>query len=342
MKHIFGTLLLLLSWAAMQGAIITVDNSPTGGGQFDDLQLALDAANEGDTIHLVGSGISYGNAVIRKQIYLIGTGYNPPFALAQKAFLSSINLNQDFPLTTAAGTVISGLEVSTLSASSNINLSGVEVNRCRISNLAMGPDCDNWLIENNIISNLNVTFNANVLIRNNIIQSAINSSDQPTVLISNNLFTAPSVQGVVFSNVDLATITNNIFYLGRSPQGATNCVFSNNMSFGTNDDTFNYGSNTGSNNQAGVNPMFQNVSGGGYTPEKDWRLANGSPGQNAGTDGTDIGLYGGISTFPIGGAAPFLTSAPPAIPQIEQFTLFNPNVAQGDSLQVFIRARKQD
>ncbi|MEO1451253.1 MAG: hypothetical protein AAFV07_17110, partial [Bacteroidota bacterium] len=95
-------------------------------------------------------------------------------------------------------------------------------------------------------------------------------------------------------------------------------------------------------NQSGVDPMLVDASTGGYTPEKDWRLSAGSPGLNAGTDGTDIGLYGGLTPFPVGGASPFLTSAPAAIPQIEQFTLFNPNVAQGDSLQVLIRARKQD
>lgn len=342
MNRFILTLICSLSFIWSQAAVLTVDNSPTGGAQFADLQAAIDAATAGDTLHVIGSGLSYGAVILRKQLFLFGTGYNPAFPLTQKTLIANITINQISPVFSPAGSVISGFEISGIGVNASTDATGITISRCNIANLFLGNICPNWVIEHNIINNMGLFNNANVVVRNNIIQNQITSSNQPTVLITNNIFTNTTASGNAFGSMNLATITNNIFYLGRSPQGATNCIFSNNISFGTPDDALLYGSNTGTNNQVTVDPMFLSAATGGYTPEKDWRLAAASPGINAGTDGTDIGLYGGIRPFPVGGAAPFYTSAPPAIPQIEQFTLFNPNVAQGDSLQVEIRARKQD
>ena len=182
----------------------------------------------------------------------------------------------------------------------------------------------------------------NMVFRNNIFTNLVSSSDQPTVLFTNNLFLSFVSNGNVFTNVSHAIFLNNIFYQGRSPLGCSSSTFNNNITFQTPNDTLPYGDNIGANNQIGVDPQFANVQGGPFDLAYDYRLQPGSPAINAGSDGTDIGIYGGPAPFPAGGVAPYLTSAPPRIPQIMELNLLNPTIFQGDSLTIQVRARKQN
>ena len=68
----------------------------------------------------------------------------------------------------------------------------------------------------------------------------------------------------------------------------------------------------------------------------DWHILAGSPAHNAGTDGTDLGIYGG--TQPMAN----LTGASNLFPQMTLLELYNTNVPVNGNLNVRFKARKQD
>ncbi len=77
-----------------------------------------------------------------------------------------------------------------------------------------------------------------------------------------------------------------------------------------------------------------NVASNSFSYAYDFSLQATSPGKNAGTDGTDIGIYGG--------AKPFVDmTGSPAIPQMKSIQILNPVIPAGDSLRVIIKANKQ-
>ncbi|MEM7369397.1 MAG: hypothetical protein AAF587_12415 [Bacteroidota bacterium] len=327
---------------SLQAAILTVDNNTNSAGQYTDLQTAFNAASPGDTIHIIGSQAPYLQARLEKRLTLIGAGYNSPNQFNFSTTITTLYLSESLP-NNASGSVIMGCNIATLSWWVNSDYDNITIERCNISSLlTMRPNaCSGWLIQNNIVNAINVGDNGAVVIRNNIIRHQILNSDEGTVLITNNVFTK-NFTTPYFSNVSAAMITNNIFYQGGGPTGCTSSTFNNNITYATSNNTLPYGTNTGSANMVGSNPLFNNVTGMGFDYANDYRLASNSPGLNAGTDGTDIGIYGNTQPFPIGGAAPFLTSANPRVPQIMELNLLNATIFQGDSLTVQVKARKQN
>lgn len=326
---------ILLSFPVF-GTIITVDNNASGGGQFTDVPSAISASSQGDTIYLAGSSTSYGTFTLDRKLTIIGAGYNPPtqFNLPSTASNITLGIGSD-------GSKIMGITVNSVNSSGSTNTNNITIERCNINQLGVGINSDNWVIQNNILNIISLGNNSNILVRNNIIRGQLSSSNDPSVLISNNIFTSTS-SGSIFSNVSHAVITNNIFYFGRSPQGASQSTFNNNITYQTANNTLPYGDNSGSGNQVAVNPMFVNAPTGTFDLGNDYQTQAASPANSAGTDGTDIGIYGSVRPFPIGGVAPYIISAPPAVPQIMEMNILNASLNQGDSLQVHIRARKQD
>lgn len=332
----------LFSIQLSQATIITVDNSATGGGQYASLQTAIDNATNGDTLHIIGTNTTYGTVNLTKSLTLIGAGYNPSNQLGLNTLIGNIFLSTSGTLT-GGGSKIMGIQGGALSwASNTANFSNVQVERCRFSSINMNANSSNWIIQNCILGSIAINDNSNCIIRNNILTSFISNSDEPSVVISNNVVIYPSSSAAVFSSVQYATIANNIFYLGGSPQGCQNCVFNNNLAYATNNDTLPYGNNTGSGNIMGQDPLFKNVSAVQFDYQNDYNLQAGSPAENTGSDGTSMGIYGSINPFPDGGGAPYLTSPMPAIPQMVELDILNPNIVQGDSLEVHIKARKQN
>ena len=77
------------------------------------------------------------------------------------------------------------------------------------------------------------------------------------------------------------------------------------------------------------------LEGGALSYSYDFHLQTGSPAVNAGTDGTDIGIYGGMLPFEVG--------ANPYFPQMMEITLpSGSSVPAGGTLNVHFKAKKQD
>ena len=76
-KKAILVLVLLFAINKTQATVITVSNAPNSPAQYTDLQLAINAANNGDTIYVSGSLVNYGVITIDKPLVLLGAGFNP-------------------------------------------------------------------------------------------------------------------------------------------------------------------------------------------------------------------------------------------------------------------------
>jgi hypothetical protein len=343
MKYFLLILLPLLP-AVVSARVITVNNNAGSPSVFSNLQTAVDSAANGDTLYVQGSQTDYGNVTITKRLVLIGAGYRPN---KSNPLPSKLNIVAIDSVATganagesASGTVLMGFEISKLGSLNNLYLRQVLIKRNRfiknpnfnfagISLLLVNSTIEQNIFDTSSATDFDLGLATNCLIRNNIIGCPFRNSSGGAVLI-NNVFVG---QANAFVNVSNALVANSIFY-GMAPQGCSSSTFSNNMTFNTSNNTLPYGTNGGSGNFNGTNPQFVNVTQYVFDYTQDYRLQSSSPGKAAGTDATDIGLYGGGAPMPAYGGEP-------PIPQIKSFTVA-PVVKKNSTLQINVKAKKQD
>lgn len=340
MKKIFTILIFTCLLGAASAKVRTVNNNAGGPGQFSNLQTALDSSASGDTIYVHGSATSYGNVTIKKQITLIGTGSNPNKANTLVSKAGYLYLDTVANISGASGSRITGFTLNAVygyagaGGSRNVAISRNNFLAGATAILVTGSG---WTFENNIlVPSIKANNNSNIIIRNNVFNGAkITNSNQATTLVSNNVFIGTS-NATAFTTVSNALVANNIFY-GSSPKGTSvdNNTFSNNITYQTSYDTIPFGTNTGSGNFLAKDPEFTNVPAKNFSYSDDFTLKATSIGKNAGTDGTDIGIFGGANPFVD------MTGAP-AIPQLKSMNILNPVIPVGDSLRVVIKANKQN
>lgn len=352
-KFTILTVLAIMFAMNLNATIWTVNNYYSSPGQFTNLQTAINNSSAGDTIYVSGSPWNYGSITLNHQLTIIGTGHRPDTQFGFKSMVNDIYLDSLQYVSGPSGTIIEGLMIyDDIKSNTSHTVRHVIIRKCWMNESSYHDQINvlgrGWIIENNILSKINVNYYTNVVIRNNIINNtygysssdreiSIFNSSHPTVNIINNIFIGSTgSHAVVFKYMSHAIIANNIFY-GRKPsQNCSYCTFNNNISFATTNNAFLTGTNTGANNLPGVDPQWVNVPVGGYafSYSYDYNLQPTSPGVNAGTDGTDIGIYGGTH--------PYIYTGMPAIPQIIEMNVQNSNIPANDSLQIQVKARKQD
>ncbi|MCX6277952.1 MAG: hypothetical protein NT004_07630 [Bacteroidetes bacterium] len=353
------TFLLLALFVAMTygafAVVITVSNNPNSPGQYTSLQTAIDAAGiTGDTLMVAGSTTNYGSITISKKIVLVGAGYNNPYG--SNSSVTSINLNRSNAYVGASGTKIMGFVVTgtiTLEPSAGGGtpiMNDVLIERCWLesvnfsawynSNSLSNDTVRNCVINGTITlqvgpSNYSAQLN-NIHIHNNIFNGAyFNSSGYSlsTVFVRNNIF-INRANNPVFNSVTNMVIENNIFY-GAFPTVGSGCAFTKNIGYLCPD--MPGAGNIGAGNMNNTNPQFVNfpLLGGAFSWSYNFHLQAGSPGIGAGTDGTDIGIYGGMLPFEVG--------ANPHFPQMMTLTLpAGSSVPAGGTLNVHFTAKKQN
>ena len=134
-------------------------------------------------------------------------------------------------------------------------------------------------------------------------------------------------------NTKYSLFENNIFVFTYHLNYVSNSNFLNN-SFNE-EITFPYGTNVGTNNfpYYGISGTFLNADGGQFSYSKDYHLQESFPGKNGGTDGTDIGIYGG--------QYPWKEGSIPFNPHI-QLKNISGNTDQNGNLNVNIKVAAQD
>lgn len=344
MKKTLFLLLLLQVAGTVAATTHTVNNNNPSPGQHTSINAAIGAAAAGDTILVTGSPVSYFSFTVTKNnLTFIGAGHKPQKAPGYSTFVDDIIL-----ATNLSGVKIQGFNLNSFPPA--INVDNVAIEFCLIRfRIDYWTNCNNWTIRNCIFTTGACGINANsttgrsdLLVTNNIFSQGSRicalSNNNTGVLISNNIFLKGSVSdGGAFSDVANATIINNIFYQ-MSPTGVSASIFNNNLTFGaTNNDLPPTACTncSGMGNIINQNPLFTTyTSGQNFSYAHDYILQAGSPGKNAGGDGTDLGVYGLNNIFSETGEPP--------IPVVRTLTIANPNTAKGAILNVTVTASNPD
>jgi hypothetical protein len=370
-KQLFLVAFVLMNFFSY-AAVITVSNNPNSPGQYSDLQTAIDAAVAGDIIYVHGSLVSYGGVTITKQLSLIGDGALPNKSLQMPTTIDNITFGFTANgLSNGGNSSVTGCRINTISTNGFTNainqqfgLNGITLRRNRIEFINIGGNnsasYNNYTIQNNVISSVNIGAGAsragNILITHNIIGGSINGLQPLTGgsnVISNNV-----INGGVSSNKQ-CIFANNIFY-NSTFSGNTNNSFTKNIFYTPlvtiNQASFEGSANTFSGNIYNQDPLFTSfeiassvVSSYDYSnpttgPFANYRLLASSPGKNLGTDGTDIGLYGGTTPFAEGATTDsrFRYFPAPAFPQMLEMNILNITLPTNGTLNINFTARKND
>jgi hypothetical protein len=357
-SFLFFALFLSANILTSNARIRVVNNNLNGPGQFTLLQVAIDSSASGDTIYIAPSPSRYNNPsqgrfIVSKRLTFIGAGMRPGEKKDNSA-LSRIDNRFDVNNTAANGSSWIGLYFQTVSSAINVS-SGVS--NCQVlrnwfdgSSTHMGfnsASFSGWLIANNHFSvncgpaiNANNNTVTNFIIQNNvfcdisgcgttIIQSFGNSAN---CIFSNNLFYGQS-NDVSFGDCNNILVENNIFHT-ISPNGLTNSVINNNITFGTNQNTLPYGSNSGQNNVSNTDPQLTTFSVSNFSPNQNFQPAGG-PARTGAVGGGQMGVYGGTFNWN--------NSAVPPVPVIQRFSITSgATVPAAGSINIQVISTKQN
>ncbi len=317
---------------------------------FNHFPNALAAAEDGDVIYLPGGAIDIGISYIEKSISIFGAGHYPQYTQATGVTMLNGTLymrqaDTEVPLENIhlEGFSISG-DIRIGTNSSNQNVNQVTIKRCSMNNLYLsssgsngqadqihvienvirgtvyGGDAQNLLFSKNIVQGQFYYLNGNALVRNNIFLHTTNSSVTTSFryitnsVFANNVMLCSSAS-TCFNNMSANTFNNNMWRFEFSvPSGS------------------NGGNNIYNENQQ-VNEIFVNHTGHTFSYDFNYQLSEGSPGINAGTDETDIGIYGTNR--------PYKEGAVPSIPHIISRSIANETDTEG-KLQVEIEVKAQE
>ncbi len=342
--------LLLLAGTTARATVRIVDNNVNSATPYSVIDSAIKASAPGDTVYVQASPTSYGNVNIDRRITLIGAGYDitgTQHNLNSKVSGITLDSTVVFGPVAPRGTKIIGLDISTISASQADNISGVSIERCRVSSISVTNS--SWRVVNCIVGNLYMSPSSGpvsgghyTFISNNIFYASISGfgNTMTGVVITNNFF---KTSGSFISNTWNTVISNNIFWFNSASNpfsSTTNSTFSNNLAFGTSALTLPPAGNSGGSNMSNTNPQFVNVPLSSTfsttnIPTYNFGFQTGSPAINAGSDGTNIG--------PSGGGYPMsVFTGAPQIPQMQELNILNPVVNLNQPLNINFKARKMN
>jgi hypothetical protein len=327
-------LISLVITIPLSAKIWRVDNNGGTPGDFTTLQAAHTGAASGDTLYVYGSPISYGSLSLTKKLTIIGPGYflsqNPQTqANPAPAYATSINFNAG-----SSGSLMTGMQTtSQVVIATNVHhitlkrnyitwnsnngavilasgANSITVQQCYIRNLRPYNDGVGIQMDG---SNTSIIINNNYIDMTTAGSDAIRGSATSVALVAHNVFSGD----FVLLNSE---VTNNIFHDGNFSGSSAN-VYLNNICTGTLLDT------TGGNIQ---NAVMDDVFVGTGSADGKWQLTAGSVAIGAGTEGADIGMFGG--------GQPYVLSGIPSIPHIYYLTA--PSAAEpGTPLQVRVKAK---
>ena len=312
----------------------TVSNSPQAPAQFTVLQVAVDSASVGDTLLVSGTGIAYASVIIDKPLVVIGEGYTPA-SQATMVFEMDIRSSDVFVSgfsSTPNGSNNLGFKLNAFSAPGQA-LTNVRITRSRVlinfrgSNTIGAGLFSNISVNDCVITHMQFAeWNENrfvfdsLLFTNNIFDYTCRFAPNPnggfpndyigteTIILDHNDFLGigTTVGGGngwgAFWTQFIATqgwpqgqmvVSNNIFR-GTGPRGCPNCCFINNMTYGAGPEDSDSVAVLvcGDGNYWNVDPQ---ITGGEFNINNDYTLPQGSLAIGAASDGTDIGITGGVS-----------------------------------------------
>ncbi|MDD2411597.1 MAG: hypothetical protein RBS19_01665 [Bacteroidales bacterium] len=301
------------------------------------LSSAYNAANAGDTIYLPGgtftTPISFG-----KSLFIFGAGHYVDSSLVTgKTFINgNVVLKED-----ADGFYMEGLEVTgKISFANNESVNNVVIKRCKINAEVeilgdlSNPSQNIAFIGNVLVGGVNLNNAQVVLVSNNIIQTGLEGTNGN--IINNNVFLNRFGNGY-YENFrgNNNKLSNNIIVLCGSYGITTNVHFGNDYRNNLiTCATPGYGASpTLISNYTNVDQasIFVDQSGHSFDYAHSYHLQN--PETYLGTDGTEIGIYGGNFPYKEG-----------AVPSNPHFQLNNiaPTTDGNGDLNIQIQVEAQE
>jgi hypothetical protein len=363
MKKLFlsvaGALVSVLAIATVR----TVSNFPSTVAQFNNIQDAITASANGDTIYVHGSSVIYSSFTLsNKNVVIIGPGWSPNKQIPLTAMVAGGIIGG----TGSSGTELQGLDfTASVSINAGANVNNLRIMRCHFRPFthfifdasAAAATYTGYLFEGNWFENSSIrnevpghTFN-NFILQNNlffenatVLNGNINNlQNVSNFLIDHNLFYGPSSgsREVFTGTCRSMLISNNIFVRRDASISLTLSTFNNNITYNTgNDAPWTVGTNSdGGGNVAGANPQMTDqasVDNGTNNPLLDFTIAAG-PANNTGSDGKDMGLL-----FDVTGSLNWTTSRTSRLPYIFSMIITTPTVAPGANLSVTVESRRNN
>ncbi|WP_430932253.1 hypothetical protein [Saccharicrinis sp. 156] len=278
---------------------------------YETFQKTLDNALDNDTIYIPGGGFDIGNATIDKTLHIYGVGWFPDSVAATAQSILEGNL---YIVSGADNGSLSGIRFSGQiffgTDESNQTVNNYLISRCylhsgshnavlflsyngSIRNNSIGTIIEDCLVVGIIAGG----YCPSSIIRRNILHERVNNFENS--LFSNNIFLwNQSWDHRTFRSVSNCIFENNYIYDGYNPLGGvTNSTLNNNI--------FRYkytfpvhGNDANEYNIVNIGlGTFVNVPNNSPNYSYDYHLKDTSPGKDAGTDGTDIGIFGTALPF---------------------------------------------
>lgn len=341
-KGIFQLIVLfvLLSGGTNAQNLIAIQN---GGTPTFYLQLdsAIVHSQNGDTIYIPGGTWWTISQPINKRLHVIGVGHNPDSTVATGTTKITGNISL---VSGASNGSLSGLYLAgdILTTGNIVNFS---IFRCNLGSYNLTPGSTNWSFIENVIRGgcgASQPGASNCFFSNNLINGGSWSESYGFIssVFKNNILLSQG-QCYPYSGCNYpikassSAFENNIFISTQmSCQGISNSSLNNNL-FVQLDPLPNCSECWGSNNivNQSQSSIFINQTGNTFNYSHDYHLQSSSPGKNAGTDGTDIGIYGG--------SFPWKTGSIPFNPHI-QYKYIDGATDPNGNLNVNIKVAAQD
>lgn len=340
MKTIVTTLVLFICLFALNASatIRTVSNYAPVPAQYTNINAAITAANPGDTIYVHGSPTTYPTTTVTKRIVLIGAGYNPKndFPYVSQVF------QQILIYLAANGSSFIGISSSDIIhavGAATDTIRDLTFKNCRLYQGQFsigGKNYMNILIENCIFSDNTLYFTSGsatvqlgLVIRNCIFSNTVVQVESNSI-VDHCIFIGGNTTYRAFTNSASSTFSNNIFHSRTiSAVDATNCIFNNNLTFNCSTNILPLAGNSGTGNITNLDPLFVSYPAlpTNIAFTHNYRLQATSPGINAATDGTDLGVYGGNFLFS-------MTGEPPFMPVMRKLDIYNTTVPFNGTLDI--------
>ena len=314
----------LLSCTDVFATTWTVSNNPNKPAQKDNLQTAIDEAQEGDTLLVYGGGVDYGNITLNKQLRIIGEGIgdkvqNPTVG----TFYMTRNTDENI---SSSGSIIEGIQFTStffVCQNSGDTLNNIAIRRCQLPDFRIATNsqqaCSDVSVEECYLTsfirlNNSTPQNATGLRFLNCVMGSF-ASDYATagVLVANCWMYGHSIQGQ-----NILWAENMFINCSGGPvddQGQPDSDFSRNLVWGGGlvgyfDEHFANSNNLVSANPApaggfDADPLFTTYSGSYFNWNHDYTLQAGSPAAaNAAQGLGEIGLGGGLAADYFNGNLP--------------------------------------
>jgi len=352
-KFFTSVIVCLFSFSILQAQVFVIERGTNTSLTFDNLKAAVDALQDNDQLYIPPGVHSLAGykwtgyddtqnysdiLVVNKKVSIYGAGYNEG-ANSTVIDGGTFVIGKD-----ADGSLITGIWFR--HGFQLDNVSNCIVNRCKIdNNYSFGltgtgnnsivSECDiNYIVTGgssytnpNIGSGLVATFDKCIF------RSYSSSLNLNTATIYNSVFLSTNAYALQF--ISTSSLFNNIFIISTTVTNQALSAFGSNNTFSHNLWIGGYPSPTASDNNTFSNEIQREPYANVFVDpdNSDYHLKDGCSGKNAGSDGTDVGIYGT--------AFPFKESKTPSIPYFK-LKVISPETDSNGKLPVNIQVEAQD